>query len=220
MPVSNPRIKEDPTDASWDLEVTNLINKLEKQLSELDSSGVTTSSIPSGLIAMWHGTIADIPNGWYLCNGSNNTPNLQDKFIVGAGSSYAVENTGGSADAIVVSHAHSFSESGSTANGGGSHTHTATDNGHEHFLLGPQGNFNDPYSGYLVGGSAFYYGGTSGLSPEGYKSLEGSADITVDSANISHNHSFSISGNTDSAGSNGTNANLPPYYSLYYIMKG
>ena len=53
---------------------------------------------------MWSGATNNIPSGWALCDGNNGTPNLQDKFIVGAGSSYAVDATGGSADATLVSH--------------------------------------------------------------------------------------------------------------------
>ena len=40
--------------------------------------------VPSGGIIMWSGTIASIPTGWYLCNGSNSTPDLRNRFIVGA----------------------------------------------------------------------------------------------------------------------------------------
>ena len=40
--------------------------------------------VPSGAILMWSGTIATIPTGWYLCNGSNSTPDLRNLFIVGA----------------------------------------------------------------------------------------------------------------------------------------
>ncbi len=51
--------------------------------------------MPQGGIIMWSGSIASIPDGWALCNGSNNTPDLRDRFIVGAGSEYAVHATGG-----------------------------------------------------------------------------------------------------------------------------
>jgi microcystin-dependent protein len=68
---------------------------------------------------MWSGTIGNIPSGWLLCNGTNGTPNLTDKFIVGAGNNYAASSTGGSADAIVVSHTHTA-------------TSTVTDPGHLH----------------------------------------------------------------------------------------
>ena len=54
--------------------------------------------IPSGGIFLWSGSIGSIPAGYVLCNGSNGTPDLRNRFIVGAGSTYAVDATGGSAD--------------------------------------------------------------------------------------------------------------------------
>jgi len=69
---------------------------------------------PSGGIIMWSGSIGGIPAGWFLCNGLNGTPNLQDRFIIGAGSSYAVAAIGGTADAIVVAHAHTLNDAGHT----------------------------------------------------------------------------------------------------------
>ncbi len=41
-------------------------------------------SVPKGVIVMWSGRIADIPPGWALCDGTNGTPDLRDRFIVGA----------------------------------------------------------------------------------------------------------------------------------------
>jgi len=64
-----------------------------------------------GLICLWSGAIVDIPAGWHLCDGTNGTPDLRDKFVVGAGSTYAVGASGGS-----LTHTHTF-----TSNG---HTHT------------------------------------------------------------------------------------------------
>jgi microcystin-dependent protein len=61
-----------------------------------DGSGLTgISGIPSGVIVMWSGSIASIPSGWALCDGTNGTPDLRDRFIVGAGSSYNPGDTGG-----------------------------------------------------------------------------------------------------------------------------
>ena len=51
--------------------------------------------IPTGVIVVWSGPITTIPSGWNLCNGSNGTPDLRDKFVLGAGNSYAVAATGG-----------------------------------------------------------------------------------------------------------------------------
>jgi microcystin-dependent protein len=75
------------------------------------TSGAT---IPAGLISMWSGSIGSIPAGWYLCDGSNGTPNLADRFIIGAGSTYAVNGTGGATSVTLI-----------TANMP-AHTHTAT----------------------------------------------------------------------------------------------
>lgn len=63
--------------------------------NDLSNKPTTSAVFPSGGIIMWSGTAENIPSGWYLCNGENGTPNLQDRFIVGAGSSYAPGNTGG-----------------------------------------------------------------------------------------------------------------------------
>lgn len=46
---------------------------------------------------IWAGSISNIPKGWQICNGANGTPNLLDRFLVGAGSSYSVGTIGGEA---------------------------------------------------------------------------------------------------------------------------
>ena len=71
--------------------------------------------VPIGGIIMWSGTIANIPTGWALCNGANATPDLRDKFVVGAGSGYAVAAIGGTADAVVPEHNHSATFTGSNS---------------------------------------------------------------------------------------------------------
>jgi len=57
---------------------------------------VLNDGVPSGVITMWGGSIADIPDGWSLCDGTDGTPDLQDRFVVGAGGTYNVDDTGGS----------------------------------------------------------------------------------------------------------------------------
>jgi microcystin-dependent protein len=81
----------------------------------------------TGMIMMWSGTIATIPSGWLLCDGTSSTPDLRNRFIIGAFSDDSgtakttvtgtSTQTGGSKDAIVVSH---------------THTATSTDSGHTH----------------------------------------------------------------------------------------
>jgi hypothetical protein len=97
------------------------LDNLYPILQNATGSGAT---IPTGLIAIWSGAVGSIPAGWTLCNGSNGTPDLRNSFIIGAGSTYAVGATGGTADAIVVSHTHTA-------------TSVVTDAGHNHTPVSP-----------------------------------------------------------------------------------
>ena len=141
-------------------------------------TAAVTASFPSGGIIIWSGSSATIPTGWVLCNGSNSTPDLRNRFVVGAGSTYAVGATGGSADAVVVSH---------------THTATVTDPGHLHTV--------PPSVSDAIGGSG---------SQQAYR---GSGPSNTSTAVTG------ISVTNASTGVSGTNANLPPYYALCYIMK-
>lgn len=108
---------------------------------------LNANPIPAGVITMWSGSVASIPAGWYLCDGSNSTPDLRNRFVVGAGSTYSVADTGGSADAIVVSHTHSAS---------------VTDPGHTHaYRTGAGG---PPYDQVSISSQSQYNVGTSTLS--------------------------------------------------------
>lgn len=77
-------------------------------------------AIPAGGIIMWSGSIASIPSGWLLCDGSSGTPDLRDRFVAGAGSTYAVGGTGGSPNTALVAHAHT----GTTGIPNQPHVHT------------------------------------------------------------------------------------------------
>ena len=85
----------------------------------LQNAPASAPTLPTGAILLWSGSLGSIPSGYVLCDGSNSTPDLRDRFIVGAGSTYAVGATGGTADAIVVSHTHTA-------------TSVVTDPGHTH----------------------------------------------------------------------------------------
>jgi hypothetical protein len=115
--------------------------------------------VPKGVIVLWSGAIVDIPLGYALCDGTNGTPNLLDKFVVGAGSTYAVADTGGDVNtAMAGSHTHTINgatagapgvTTGSVQAGTGApvvtavaapanHTHTANLVGdHQHASLPP-----------------------------------------------------------------------------------
>ena len=99
--------------------------------SVLITSGVISiQAFYTGMIMMWSGSIATIPSGWALCNGSNGTPDLRNRFIVGAGSTYNPADTGGTSDAIVVSHSHTITDPGHFHYwGGGGNAQVGNDNG-------------------------------------------------------------------------------------------
>ena len=155
-------------------------------------------AVPTGGIIMWSGAQAAIPSGWLLCNGANGTPDLRDRFVIGAGNSYGVGASGGSKDAIVVAHNH-----GASADAQGNHNHP---------IYG--GDNNAP--GYGVRGYPDSYNITTGISTA--ESLayanSGLAQPFIGNAGT-HSHNITV----NSAGTSGTNANLPPYYALCFIMK-
>lgn len=83
--------------------------------------------MPSGLICMWSGTT--IPTGWLLCDGTNGTPDLRDRFIVGSGSGYNIGDTGGS-DSVTLTvnqipaHSHNIESETTPAGGTGHYCYT------------------------------------------------------------------------------------------------
>ena len=138
----------------------------------------------AGMIMLWSGSSASIPSGWLLCDGSNSTPDLRNRFVVGATSTYAVGATGGTADAIVVSH---------------THTAVVTDSGHTHNFDVKTGYYNDTAGTYAP----------TGTFPSRATMGQWNTNSSATGISVSNN----------STGSSGTNANLPPYYALCYIMK-
>jgi len=65
------------------------------------------ASIPSGLIAIWHGLIANIPSGWVICDGNNSTPNLLAKFVEGVATAATNPGaTGGATSKTTSGHTH------------------------------------------------------------------------------------------------------------------
>ena len=150
----------------------------------------------AGMIMMWSGSIATIPSGWALCDGTSGTPDLRNRMIVGANAddggvaktnvTGSATQTGGSKDAIVVSH---------------THTATVTDPGHTH-VIG-----SDSTSGGVD------LGGWSGP----YMVATGSKCCSWTSTTQSATTGITVANSTE--GSSGTNANLPPYYALAFIMK-
>lgn len=162
-----------------------------------DGSALTgISGIPAGVITLWSGSTVTIPSGWVICDGLNSTPDLRDRFVVGAGSTYAVDATGGSstttlAEANLPAHTHDAGTLGGTTNTTGSHSHTQR--------YGPSGGSSTTISGSTT--------------------RSGSANANTTASSGNHSHTLTVTGSTASAGSGTSFDNKPPYYALAYIMK-
>ncbi len=152
--------------------------------AKLDSS-IVGALVPIGGIIMWSGTT--VPSSWALCNGSNGTPNLTNRFIVAADSltktgittqsgtsPYDPGDVGGSADATLVSHSHGVN-----------------DPGHQHgYKISTTGGAREdtPFDNFIY-------------QTDGFTTSVGTG-VTI-----------------APSGNSATNANLPPYYALAFIMR-
>ena len=165
-----------------------------------------SSGVPSGTIVMYNGSSA--PTGWAVCNGSNGTPDLRGRFIVAAGGSYS--GTGGSADAVVVSHNHGYSSFSSV----GDHTHGVSQGSTN---VSNQSNHTHPAGNYAVSNAS---GGSHSHSVDFDTDEGGShthhANISGTTGNQSANHTHTLDTSGSGFGGGGhshTQPAYPPYFS-------
>lgn len=171
--------------------------------------------VPAGVITLWSGAIGAIPSGWLLCDGTNGTPDLRARFVVGAGSTYAVADTGGQ-NAITSVPAHTHASGNLAADSGGAHTHNGTTSNtgaHSHTQAGQNSNASSQNNTYQAGSATT--GGVAGNALVTSTDGAHSHTVTIDSGGA---HSHTVSGNTASAGAASVDVR-PPYYALAYIMK-
>ena len=211
--------------------------QLLRMVQELKGTLVTVMGklVPSGVILMWSGSTDTIPAGWALCNGQDGTPDLTDRFILGAGKTYQPGTTGGAATVtpsvaarsahagIAVQNAALSIWTGAAGTGIGiqgttldgntlpSHAHTSIqpseyrDNG-----WGDSGNitFRGPTqkNGGYTGNS---WAHAHGVSDPGHAHAVGSSE---------HNHGVTDSGHTHALTAQAIST-MPPYYALCLIIK-
>ena len=168
--------------------------------------GEIESVIPTGVIVMWSGSTSSVPTGWALCNGQNGTPDLRDRFIVGAGNSYSVGSKGG-ADSVTLttsqmpSHAHSLNvNSFNVKINFDSGVERASDKGT---------NISGTHNTIAEAGSGSQYGIRIG-STASYDNGYAVSDLT---------HASTIDASISNSGSDQSHENRPPYYALAFIMK-
>lgn len=152
-----------------------------------------------------------------------------NRVLIGAGSSYGSGSTGGSANAIVVSHSHTASSASAgahthtiSASSAGAHTHSTTSAGsHGHSLVWDSGTYNSSVAGiYPIqckqGATGYIGGGTRVISAGAHTHTASSAGAHTHSGSAAsagaHSHTITVASN----GSSGTNANLPPYLGVYF----
>lgn len=185
---------------------SNEIEQIENSLSELQAE-MLRNAVPVGSILLWSGAVSNIPEHWALCNGQNGTPNLTNRFIVGAGGTYAVGATGGS-DTVTLSvaqmpshnHSGSVTLTGLTTSEAGSHNHN--------IRYGDNINPNVP-------------GGYSAVSYDHTNKAQTIVNYATQNAGA-HTHTINASSATATLTPNGNSQaheNRPPYYALCYIMK-
>lgn len=179
------------------------------------SNGTSGTSVPQGTILPWYGKFSDIPEGFALCDGSKGTPDLRNRFLVGAGNNYALGDTGGE-DQVTL-------------------TGTQIGN-HYHYWSAMYS--NQDFEKYKRSGLKLVkFGYDSGVSSVFYAPFPTGNKMTLfftNNANLSSvNMSARFISNSDFSSENmeyitslaiGTDAkepheNRPPYYALYYIMK-
>jgi microcystin-dependent protein len=209
------------SDDTWGTKLNANWSSLDTDLKTVSDTSTTafTYRVPAGGIIMWSGAVVAIPSGWVICDGANGTPDLRNRFVVGAGDTYAVDATGGAAtvtlDATQIP-AHSHTADGDlTAASAGEHTHTVIDAGHTHPVAQGFNNPSNPNDGHGDGTnetSSYTFltttnTGTSGSNTTGITNASNGA------------HTHDITGSTSSVGDGLAHENLPPYYALAYIMK-
>jgi hypothetical protein len=181
------------------------------------NAAVNQVGVPIGAITPYWGAIGDIPENWFICDGTNGTPDLRDRFMVGAGVNFIVNSGGGT-----LNHTH-----GVSIDSGGAHTHTGSTS--PVTLTIAQMPAHKHANGVTDSGTDLFSRGTTAaavVTPdsidnnsnngtiEGWTSTEGGGEahshlLTVDSGG-SHTHS----------GDTTPGSSIPPYFALLYIMRG
>jgi hypothetical protein len=168
---------------------------IDRAYVQLLVTNALNQALPRTIVLPYAGSLLEIPEGWQLCDGTNGTPNLADRFIVAAGPTRPAGSTGGAA--TVVSGA------------GGAHDHGALTG--EHALTTaqlPPHNHQTEWTQYGEGGGTgrpFVVADGFGANLSGTE-LAGSGEA--------HRHSITAAGTHTH-----TVATVPPYYSLAFIAR-
>lgn len=222
---------------NMDSAIANLVKKNRFIETRIDQLSLLSSSIPKGIICMWSGTLEEIPKGWHLCDGTNGTPDMRNRFIVGYGSKYGIGDKGGNDSATLSSdnlppHSHTLKIN----NGGDYNTrlYTSMNGQHNHSVSLTGGSHEHKYTYYKYqwwdgqskGNDAAKVRNIQENTLEGTISSSGSHEHTGNTGTISnHQHTIDLvlpshdhTGTIGNTGNGKSFDNRPLYYAVAYIM--
>ena len=191
--------------------------------SQLTTDILAATQLPRGIITMWSGATNAVPSGWALCDGNNGTPNLKDRFIVGAGQSYGVGNTGGN---ITQTPSVWTNAAGTGIQVAGTAINTSQMPWHTHdgsvgsdASIQVQDSIQSSSAGEWLADDSF---GSIGWSPspirKPLKDFSASLSINGTGGNQPHYHGVTDNGHAHTAAASAIDVR-PPYYALAFIMK-
>ena len=207
-------------DAALASDITDL-QAVDADLQDQINSAVSVSSpVPVGGIIMFNAAFSEIPANFQLCDGSNGTPNMTDKFVYGTNTENEIGDTGGSANTPVVSHTHSIAHNHGAigSSSAGTHDHHAyryDNSGVRSETSGAQLCLNrDPAPANADAYTICY------VDSNDYDLM---SDAVHEAAGA-HTHTTTVpnyTGNSGAASSgvSGSGTNIPPYVKLAYIQR-
>lgn len=177
---------------------------------------ILLNSSPINGIIPFHGDVVDVPDNWWVCDGTHGTPDLRDRFVLGAGPINVVDSFGG-----VATHSHS-----ATIDAGGAHSHTGTTGGTALSESQLPAHFHG--NGVVDAVDKLFNHGGIAASPTMGDSIDGNSasgtregKTTTVGSGATHNHTVTIdNGGSHTHTATTSNAtNMPPYYTKLYIMR-
>lgn len=198
---------------------TLAVNTASNDSATLASTEFVHNIMPYGAVIMWYGVSNKVPYGWAVCNGTNGTPNLSDKFVVAASGDFYGQypgttitgdstSTGGTAQLGLISHSHNAQFTGEQQR-----LEHAFDLSHTHKQAanrvatpgGAEGGNRESCGDSTINTGVVEYsaGNGAGVIEDHEITIRGTINI---------NTSGDIPADTNYA-------NVPPFYALFYIMK-